>query len=344
MKPYAKLSRLGQLRRIRQLVETALEAYGMRGARLTFLRYFANITYRVDVQDLVTFGGVLDPYILNRYLLRVLLSNHWEYAMGEMTWLAVLSREAGLPVPAPIPTLDGELLTRVATPGVPEGRIVSFMSWVDGRKLTAGLLPNQYLDWGTMVARLHAFAADWQPPEGFKRYEWDWDGLLGGRGFGWSVEELVASMPEYLRAPFRAVSDEPREVMLALGKGSDVYGMVHGDMYPDNILFKGSQVYPIDFEDCGFGYWLWDIAVALSQQPWTKTWMWQSEAFLEGYAQVRTLPGSQLRYLDLFIAAQYATGILWASQFIQDEPTRQAEHEAWRDESGVMLLRYLDRR
>ena len=49
MKPYAELTRLGQLRRIRQLAELALEAYGLRGARLTFLRYFANITYRVDL-------------------------------------------------------------------------------------------------------------------------------------------------------------------------------------------------------------------------------------------------------------------------------------------------------
>jgi Ser/Thr protein kinase RdoA (MazF antagonist) len=115
-------------------------------------------------------------------------------------------------------------------------------------------------------------------------------------------------------------------------------------MYLENVLFKGGEVVPIDFEDCGFGYWLWDIAVALSQKPWTEEWRWQRDAFLEGYAKVRTLPESQLRHLDLFVAGDSATVILWASLYIRTDPVRQAEHEAWRDENGTKLLRYFERR
>jgi Ser/Thr protein kinase RdoA (MazF antagonist) len=342
VKPYDELTRLGQLRRIRQLAGAALDAYGLRGARLTFLRYFANITYRVDVPGPVPLQDSSSPYLPNRYLLRVLLSNHWEYAKGEMTWLRALSREAALPVPEPVPTPTGELLTRITTPGVPGGRIVSLMRWVDGRRRTTKLRPRHFRAWGRLVARLHAFAAGWQPPEGFERFVWDWEGLLGGRGFGHTVEELVGSMPEHLQEPFQMVSSETRTVMESLGRGPDAYGIVHGDMYPDNVLFKAGEVFPIDFEDCGFGYWLWDIAVALSQQPWTESWYRQRDAFLEGYAQIHMLPESQLGHLDLFMAADYATGVLWASSFIQDDPARRAEHEAWRDENGVMLLRYLE--
>jgi Ser/Thr protein kinase RdoA (MazF antagonist) len=343
MKPYDELTRLGQLRRIRQLAEGALEAYGLRGARLTFLRYFANITYRVDGTGPVPPGDGSGPYVPNRYLLRVLCTNYWEAVKGEMTWLAALSGEAGLPVPAPIPNPAGELLMRITTPGLPAGRIVSLMRWIDGRKRTTGFRPAHYRAWGQMVARLHAFAAGWQPPEGFERFVWDWEGLLGGRGFDDSVEELVASMPERLQEPFQIVSAEARAVMDGLGKGPDAYGMVHGDMYPDNVLFKAGEVVPIDFEDCGFGHWLWDIALPLCRQPWTEEWPWQRDAFLEGYARVRTLPESQLRHLDLFMAAQYATVVLWASAFIRDDPARQAEHEAWRDGDGAMLLRYFER-
>jgi Ser/Thr protein kinase RdoA (MazF antagonist) len=343
MKPYDELTRLGQLRRMRKLAETALDAYGLGGARLAFLRYFANITYRVDVPGPVPpLRQEPGPYRPNRYLLRVLLSGHWEAAQGEMTWLAALSREAGLPVPEPVATLKGELLTRIATPGVPEGRIVSLMRWVDGRKLGSGFRPNHLRALGRMVARLHQFAAGWQPPKGFKRFVWDWAGLLGGRGFRSSVEELVAKMPRHLQEPFQMVSAQTRQVMDTLGRGPDAYGLVHGDIYPDNVLFKAGEVYPIDFEDCGFGYWLWDIGVALSEQPWTEAWYGKRDAFLEGYAQVRTLPETQLRHLNLFVAVDAATGVLWASQFIEDDPARQAEHEAWRAESGEKLLRYVD--
>ena len=344
MKPYKELTRLGQLRRTRQLAQTALEAYGLGGARLTFLQDTANIIYRVDVPGPALVEREQSPYVPNRYLLRVLYTSQWEGVKGEMTWLAALSREAGLPVPQPVPTLEGELLTRITTPDLPEGRIVSLMRWIDGRRLTDGFRPNHFRAWGRMIARLHEFSAGWQPPEGFERPVWDWEGQLGGRYFRCSVEELVASMPRHLREPFQVVSQEARAVMEGLGTGPDAYGLVHADTYPENVLFKAGEAYLIDFEDCGFGYWLWDLAIALSLWPWTEEWHWRRDALLEGYAQVRTLPESQLQYLDLFMAAQYATMVLWASLFIRNDPARQAEHEAWRDGDGAKLLRYLERR
>jgi Ser/Thr protein kinase RdoA (MazF antagonist) len=343
MKAYDELTRHGQLRRIRQLAEAALEAYGLRGARLTFVQYTANIVYRVDAPGPASVAGERGPYVPNRYLLRVLCTSNLEGVQGEMTWLAALSREAGLPVPAPVPTLDGKLVTRIATPGVPQGRLVSLMRWIDGRRLTTGFRPGHFRAWGQMMARLHAFTAGWQPPDGFERPHWDWAGQLGGREFRRPVEELVASMPDHLREPFQTVSAKAREVMATLGKGPDAYGLIHADMYPENVLFKAGRVFPIDFEDCGFGYWMWDIAIALCLWPWTKDWYWKRDAFLDGYAQVRTLPESQLEQLDLFMAAQYATMVLWASAFIQHDPARQAEHEAWRNNDGGKLLRYFDR-
>jgi len=44
------------------------------------------------------------------------------------------------------------------------------------------------------------------------------------------------------------------------------------------------------------------------------------------------------------MAAQYATMVLWASPFIRNDPARRTEREAWRDEDGAKLLRYLARR
>lgn len=343
MKPYDELTRLGQLRRIRQLAEAALEPYGLSGARLTFLQYTANIIYRVDAPGPPLHESDHSHYLPNRYLLRVLYTDNLEGARGELDWLAALSREAGLPVPAPVPTREGELLTRIATPALPQGRLVSLMRWLDGRRLTTGFQPGHFRSWGRTAARLHEFSSTWQPPQDFERPDWDWEGQLGGRYFRWTTEELVDSMPEHLREPFQIVSRKARTVMDSLGKGQDAYGLIHADMYPENVLFKAGEAYLIDFEDCGFGYWLWDIAVALCLWPWTEEWHWRRDAFLDGYAQVRSLPDSQLKYLDLFMATQYATMVLWASVFIRNDPARRAEHEAWRDSDGEKLLRYFNR-
>ena len=344
MKAYHELSRLGQLRRMRKLAETALIPYGMENSKLTFLRHFANTTYRVDLPQKGSSKLSQSHYLPDRYLLRVLVSSRWEYALGEMTWLAALSKEAGLPVPAPVPNQDGELLTKVVTEGIPEGRIVSMMRWIDGRKPGHISKPEQFFSWGRLVAQLHAFAASWQLPDGFERYIWDWEGLLGKRYLGEGVHGLVNQMPEHLQEPFQIVSAEVKSVMQLLGNGRDVYGLVHGDMYPDNILVKGADIRIIDFEDCGFGYWLWDIAIALENHPWTELWYQQRDAFLEGYTQVHPLPDSQLQHLDLFLAVDYATVLIWATQFMQDEPGRYDEYETWREENGRNLLRYFDRK
>lgn len=343
MKPYRTLTRLGRLRRMRKLAEKALDIYRLEAAQLRFLRYFTNITYQIDLPEATCPADAGSPYLPGRYLLRVLTADNWDYALGEMTWLAALSREASLPVPAPVPTPQGDLLVRVHTPGLPDGRIISLMRWLEGRKPGRVLSLSQFKAWGDMVARLHAFAAGWQPPEGFQRYVWDWEGLLGGRDFSCSVAELVDGMPRRLQEPYQVISSRAREVMEALGKDSRTYGMVHGDMFTENILIKGDQIIPIDFEDCGFGYYMWDIAVALEAGPWGDDWYRQRDAFLAGYTQVRTLPETELRHLDLFAAVNYATGVLWGSLFLRNDPARSVEHVAWRDENGVKMLRYFDR-
>jgi Ser/Thr protein kinase RdoA (MazF antagonist) len=343
MKPYSELTRLGRLRRLRQLAWAALEVYDLDGARLTFIQYEGNVIYRVDVTDPGSKHGGKSLYDKNRYVLRVLTTSDWDYARSELTWLSALS-QAGLPVPSPVPTQEGELLTKIATPGVPEGKIVSMMRWINGRRLTKGFRKHHLRALGQIVARLHSFSADWQPPEGFTRPHWDWEGQLGGREFRYPVEELSAAMPDIYREAFQIVSKQVKQATQEFGKNPDAYGLIHSDLYPENMLFNGRQVFPIDFEDCGFGYWIWDIAIALCSWPWTEDWYWMREAFLEGYFQIRTLPEAQLQHLDLFMAAQYATMVLWSTMFIQTDPAMRAEYEAWREREGNKLLLYAERR
>lgn len=342
MQPYEELTRLGRLRRLRKLAEAALAEYGLSGAKLTFLHYGGNLIFRVDALGSQRIPPVESVYLPNRYVLRVLTMGNEDAISSELTWLTALSHEAGLP--APLPTLDGRLLTKIATPGVPQGMVISLMRWVDGRRLQKGFRPYHFCAWGQMMARLHNFAAAWQAPDGFSRFHWDWEGQLGGREFSrYSMDELVASIPDEYREAFQAVSLKARQVMESLGKGADAYGLIHADMYPENVLFKAGEAYPIDFEDCGYGYWMWDIATALCSWPWTEEFYWMRDAFLEGYVQVRSLPDTQLQHLNLFMAAQYATMVLWATVFIRHDPPMQAEHEAWRHKDGKRLLRYFER-
>jgi len=48
-------------------------------------------------------------------------------------WLSALRRETELAVPEPMPTLDGELFTLVASDAVPEPRVCVLFRWLPGR-------------------------------------------------------------------------------------------------------------------------------------------------------------------------------------------------------------------
>jgi hypothetical protein len=52
------------------------------------------------------------------------------------------------------------------------------------------------------------------------------------------------------------------------------------------------------------------------------------------------MPEEQWEQLDLFVAAQFATMVLWASEFIKHDPMRAVEHQAWRDDNVNKLLHY----
>jgi Ser/Thr protein kinase RdoA (MazF antagonist) len=262
---------------------------------------------------------------------------------SELTWLAALNQQAGLPVPAPVLTPDGKLLTTIITPGMPKGRVVSLMRWLDGRRYRKGLQPKHLTALGQVVAQLHTFSAGWQPPTGFTRPHWDWDSQLGGSMFKHPLEEVVNSIPSKFQQPFQFISQEAKRIMESIGKGPDVYGMIHADLYPENVLFKSGKAYPIDFEDCGYGYWMWDIAIALCEWAWGNEWERMRDAFREGYVHLRRLPETQWAQLDLFVATQFATMVLWSSALLMNDPKRVAEYVPWRESNGNKLLGYFNR-
>ena len=343
MRPFQDLSRRGRLYQLRKLANTVLEYYKLQTARLSFIQYSENIIYRVDLPGRKTPASKTDPYLSNRYLLRIHAVDDVDNIASELTWLAALSQEAGMPVPAPVRTLDGKLLTRVTTPGIPKGRVVSVMRWLDGRRYRVGLRPKHLSAMGQIVAQMHTFSASWQPPSGFKRPHWNWDSQLGGSMFRHPMEQVVASIPSNFQQPFQVISDEAKQVMESFGDGPGAYGLIHADLYPENVLFKDGKAFPIDFEDCGFGFWMWDIAVALCEWAWGKDWEMMRDAFRQGYSRVRMLPERQWAQLDLFVATQFATMVIWSSALLMNDPKRVAEYGPWRNKVGNQLLGYFNR-
>ena len=113
------------------------------------------------------------------------------------------------------------------------------------------------------------------------------------------------------------------------GKGPDVYGLIHADLGMDaNVLFWGGEARAIDFDDSGFGYYVYDLSLALEGCQEDGALPQFRDALLDGYAQVRYLPEDQIIYLDLFLAAYYVYLSLWAAAMAHLHPMyREALHK-----------------
>ena len=264
MKKFDDLTRLGRLRRMRQLARTALRQYGMGEAELVFHVQAGNTLYRVYADEQKSSRAQDDLYEPGKYLLRIYQSG-WQSAEAlelELDWMSAMRHEAGLPLQEPVRRLDGGLLTHVATPGIPEGRYCSLLRWIKGRLLRNYGRPEHYRAQGRLMARMHNFTQEWQKglPATHTKRQYDWEGLfMNDAEIGLPTGSCWEYLPPDWRAPFEAVSHQTRQLMDSWGKAPDVYGLIHADLGTDaNLLFWRGQPRPIDFEASGFGYWMYD--------------------------------------------------------------------------------------
>ena len=92
-----QLSRLAQVRRMRQLAQAALKDYDLPPVRLTLMVHRFNTTFRADTAD-----G-------ERYVLRIHRAGTpgVDTVWSELQWLAAITRDTTLEVPVPIATRSG---------------------------------------------------------------------------------------------------------------------------------------------------------------------------------------------------------------------------------------------
>lgn len=180
---------------------------------------------------------------------------------SELWWCAELAR-AGLPVPAALPALDGQLLV-----SLPDGRQASVIAWIEGEALGEAAKPftrplTQVLDayhaLGALLARVHQTTDRLTLPEGFTRPRWDLDGLVGDQPHWGRFWEHPAATPDQ-----RAILIRARDALRERLTGE--IGLIHADVLRENVLVNGRSVSLIDFDDSGFGFRLHDLGTALVQ-------------------------------------------------------------------------------
>ena len=321
MLPFDKLTYRGQVRRLRKLALKALNRYNLGKFNLSFIKHAENSTFRVTEKHPSKHYD--DTFLTGHYLLRIHRPNYQSDIRihSELSWLAALSEDLSIAVQKPVRTNDDKLLTAVKIPGIPEKRTCSLLRWLPGHFSKSAVRPHHAYSLGKTMALLHDHSQNWKRPKRFERRHWDYNGLFGdGGGFDLSATELWSRLPKASFGRFKKAAQLAGK-QIKLWKNDRLhYGLLHADLHLGNVLFNQGLALPLDFDDCGFGPWVYDFAVPLADWYELPNFRTLYERLVAGYASVRKPPLGQLEHVRTFIAARRVSLALWFIDRAQVNP------------------------
>lgn len=293
-----------------ELAVNALRAYGLEDIELELIkvrrkngkllaeRRDGKLVFRVSApgQPEMTLKLYSDPTSSREKRIR-----SEEALRSQLLWQEALIGEAGISVQEPIRTSEGEFTARISTGSVQRDRISVLTSWISGEvKLPEELTLDGVRAMGAYTARLHRHAEQYSEPEGMVRPRWDWHRTFGRSAMLWKRGGRYFSEGEM--QTFRAAARFAHRDMKALGEGREVFGLIHRDIQAKNLVFGEEGISAIDFESCGWGYYLFDLAlISFRLEALGGRHEALHEALIEGYREVREISDRHLSYLETFV-------------------------------------------
>jgi len=259
-----------------------------------------NAIFRVD-----------DPGTSQRFALRIHRRGYQTRSSvrSELQWMEAL-RHSGVETPVPRPGRDGDLVQVLGDPQNGEPFLCDLLSWVEGTPLAESDSSDATAVVGRLCARVHRQAREWKLPRGFQRQRWDEDGMLGARPL-WGDYRDFQPLADGERVLLDRASAAVRGRLQRFGKGADRFGLIHADLMPENILLSGGEAYIIDFDDSGFGWFLYDLATLLAYHAGQDSYDERLQAWVDGYRAVEPLDDEHLEELPTLIMARLLVGLGW---------------------------------
>jgi Ser/Thr protein kinase RdoA (MazF antagonist) len=288
-----------KLKELQRIAEAALACYDLpAGATATMINLSENATYRIDANG-------------QRWALRVHREGyHSKTAIGsELAWLMALRQDGAVTTPVPRKGRNGDLIQMVEPKDGPVRHVVLF-DWETGAEPSEAELLGPFEVLGAATARMHLHARAWKRPPNFERLTWDFDGAFGKVQHWGSWRDGMGLDAEKTRL-FQRTIDLIERRLEAFGKGPERYGLIHCDMRLANLLIDGDETKVIDFDDCGFSWYLYDGATALSFIEHRPDVPELIEAWVKGYRSVAPLSAEDEHEIPTFVMFRRLLLVAW---------------------------------
>ena len=291
--------------RLKALAVQALTEWELEDARLQPVGISENITFRVDAAD-------------KRYVLRIHRPGYHTLAEleSEQVWTAALL-EAGLDVPVPVRTREGRGYATLPFEG--GERHIGMLEWVNG-ELLGNIISREPVAFaphfravGRIAAAIHNQSSGWTVPSGFRRHRFDADGLLGDDAFWgpfWNLPQMRPAQGDVITSARRVIAFE----LSRLEHSAETFSLIHADLHPYNVVVGDQGLHIIDFDDAGFGWHHYELAVALHYHREDDRFGDIQAALVDGYREARPLADSVVTMLPMFLLVRSLVHLAWRAQ------------------------------
>jgi Ser/Thr protein kinase RdoA (MazF antagonist) len=246
-----------------------------------------------------------------------------EEIRSELAWMNALRRDGVIDTASPLPGSNGELVQTLTSPsGLPSRHAVAFER-LPGKEPEAGAdAPRWFERLGELTATLHLHAKSWVLPAGFRRKRWDVDAMVGDRGYWGSWRDAMG-----LDGPGTAVVEQAlsliRQRIDRFGVSPERFGLVHADLRLANLLVDDAHLRIIDFDDCGFSWFMYDFATAVSFIEHEAMVPELLRAWVAGYRRVAPLSAEERAEIPTFVVLRRILLTAWLASHSEVPFARQ---------------------
>jgi Ser/Thr protein kinase RdoA (MazF antagonist) len=245
-------------------------------------------------------------------LLRVSRPGHHtkEELLSEIRWIRELEkRDFPFMLEEVIPGIDDNFVQQIRLSNGDICYCIMY-AYLRGRPLE-GLdsveLNAYFVKLGEITALLHQNAIQWDGTQTLSRKVIDFEALIGTHAqFGlWrhangSSKDGVPISND-LCLLFDRAADIIKQRLGHFGMSAARFGLIHADLTTSNVLLYKNRLALTHFEDCGFGWFLYDFASSVSFIDDDTLLPKLSAAWLEGYRRQRNISNEESSEMPTFV-------------------------------------------
>ena len=257
---------------------------------------------------------------------------------SELLWLDAL-READICVPQAVYDCMDERI-QILSLGDGTQRLAVLFHWIEGDMPTTEVDPVAFRQLGRITAQLHRHSRQWQKPGGFKRIIWNHHTMVSADSH-WGDWRDAPGLSKEAQPIIEQAIAQIASQMADFGQQADRYGLIHADLRLTNLLMHKGQTRVIDFDDCGMGWYLHDLAAAISfveHHPGAPDWV---ENWLTGYEQVAHLSDQELAIVPTLLTQRRIQLTAWVASH-RDTSMARSLGEHWPSHTVRLCQRYLN--